>query len=107
MAIGLLAAGAGLMIWGEPSATQQYAAGCLRTGIILTVVWLALPDTRPLKNRLALAVVLIAALVLVVRPRLLLLVFSPPVLIVGVVLAVLLAFMRPRRSQNGPRMRRH
>jgi hypothetical protein len=105
MAIGLLAAGAGLMIWGEPSATQQYAAGCLRTGIILAVLWLALPDTQPLKNRLALAVVLSAALVLVIRPRLLLLLFSPPVLIAGIVLAVLLAFMRPRRPQNRQRVR--
>jgi len=105
MAIGLLATGAGLMVWGAPSATEQYAAGCLRAGIILAVLWLALPDTRPLKNRLTLAAVLSVALVLVIRPRLLLLVFSPPVLIAGIVLAVLLAISRPRRSQNRRRVR--
>jgi hypothetical protein len=100
MAVVLLALGGGFMFWGTPPASEQYAAGCLRAGVILAVLWLALPDTRPLKNRLALAAVLVAAVVIVARPRLLLFLFSPPVLLAGGALAVVLMLLRPRPGQR-------
>jgi hypothetical protein len=102
LAIVLLVVGAGLLA-GDPSrAYEQYAAGCLRAGVLLAVFWLALPQTRPLKNRLALAAVLVAAVIIVVRPRVLLVLFAPPVFFGGVGLLVLWLVLRPRTPRRRP-----
>lgn len=96
MAIVLLAAGAAVALFDSHGMANPYAAGCLRAGIIVAVLWLALPKMRPLKNRLVLAAVLLGALLLIARPRLLLGFLAPPVLAVGVALALLVGFLRPR-----------
>ena len=52
----LLSLAAGLAIFSPAEARYaQYTSACLRMGVVLAVLWLALPDTRPLKNRLVLA----------------------------------------------------
>jgi hypothetical protein len=108
LAIVLLSLAAGLAIFGPAEARYaQYTSACLRMGVVLAVLWLALPDTRPLKNRLVLAGIVVAAVVFVVRPRLLLVAVKNPVA-VGIVGAALflLSILRPRRSRTEARSRR-
>ena len=78
----------------------QYTSACMRVGVVLAVLWLALPETKPLKNRLLIAGIVLAAVVFVVRPRLLLVAVKHPV-VVGLIGAALflLKILRPRRSR--------
>jgi hypothetical protein len=67
--------------------------------VVLAVLWLALPDTKPLQNRLLIAGIVLAAVVFVVRPGLILLAVKHP-LVVGIVggTLFLLKILRPRRK---------
>jgi hypothetical protein len=108
LAIVLLSLAAGLAIF-SPAEGQYapYTSGCLRTGVVLAVLWLALPETRPLKNRLLIAGIVLSAVVFVVRPRLLLLALKNPVAVAVVGAALfLLAILRPRRSPGKAPWRR-
>jgi hypothetical protein len=108
LAIVLLSLAAALAIFGPADGNYvQYTSACLRVGVVLAVLWLALPETRPLKNRLLIAGIVLAAVVFVVRPRLLLVVVKNPVA-VGIIGAAffLLKILRPRRSRSEPRTSR-
>jgi di/tricarboxylate transporter len=105
LAIVLLSLAAALTFF-SPAEGQyaQYTSACMRVGVVLAVLWLALPDTKPLKNRLLIAGIVLAAVVFVVRPRLLLVAIKHP-LVVGLVGAALflLKILRPRRSRTDAR----
>ncbi len=85
----------------------QYTSACMRVGVVLAVLWLALPETKPLKNRLVIAGIVLAAVVFIARPRLLLVAVKHPV-VVGLVGAALflLKILRPRRSRTEARSNR-
>lgn len=79
---------------------QEHAAAmgiCSRCGLILGVVWLALPDAVQLRNKLWLALTALSIAVIAWRPRLF------PVV---AVLFVLIALLRPRRKPVSPAPRR-
>jgi hypothetical protein len=102
LAIVLLSLAAGLAIFSPAEGHYaQYTSACMRVGVVLAVLWLALPDTKPLKNRLLIAGIVLAAVVFVVRPGLLLLALKHPVgvALIGAAL-FLLKILRPRRSRT-------
>jgi peptidoglycan/LPS O-acetylase OafA/YrhL len=108
LALLLLSAAAALTLFGPRDAQYEpYTSACLRVGVVLAVLWLALPDTRPLKNRLLIAGIVLAAVVFVVRPGLILLAIKHPV-VAGAVggTLFLLKFLRPRRSTTSKRSAR-
>jgi uncharacterized BrkB/YihY/UPF0761 family membrane protein len=108
LALLLLSAAAALTLFGPRDAQYEpYTSACLRVGVVLAVLWLALPDTRPLKNRLLIAGIVLAAVVFVVRPGLILLAIKHP-LVTGAVggTLFLLKFLRPRRVNTTTRNER-
>lgn len=86
----------------------QWWGHFLKLGLVLAIVWLALPETRRLENRIALAAIILVAVALVIRPRLVLTALkNPAVLGVGSLAAVLLALRRATGRREGqPRNRR-
>jgi hypothetical protein len=106
LAVVLLATAGGLFLFGEPGGnTAAWAGLCGKVGLILAVFWLALPDAKPLKNRLVLAGILGLAMVIVLRPRMLLILKQPQVLgLLGVAL-VAWRFLRPASSSRAKRPR--
>jgi hypothetical protein len=96
----LLAAGLAIKLLAPASADyDSYAAGCIRIGAILAVVWLALPDTQSLRNRIGLGVVLVLATVLVLRPSLLKYLFWPAALAA----LIFILLRRPAALRRKPR----
>ncbi|MGD0897084.1 MAG: hypothetical protein ABR915_04565 [Thermoguttaceae bacterium] len=86
LALLLLAAAAVLALWPGAGGCQQFELFCWRLGTVLAVWWLAYPDLRRLPAWL-LGALPVVAIVLVWRPRYVLLVI--PVLVV-------LAILKPR-----------
>ena len=83
----LVVGGATLMATSGQLARPELGAACLRIGLILGVLWLALPDiARPVNRWIALGV--IAAVILIAR--------QPKLAILAAVFLVAIAVLRPR-----------
>lgn len=92
IALALLIAWGGLFVWGRDSGWfERFGLALGRPGVLLAVLWLALPDLRSPRSQLMLGLVLASAVVLLLLPR-----AWPLVLAAFVVLAVL----RPRRRHS-------
>ncbi len=92
LALVLLAVGLGLQWW--PGGVESYeglSAACIRIGAVTGVLWLALPEAgRPINRWLLLGVALVA-LVVVLRPRLIL---------VALLALAAIAILRPRAPRS-------
>jgi hypothetical protein len=94
IALVLLVAGAvGQLRPSSDAGVQQVLIGFWRVGFVLAALWLALPQTRQLPNKLLLLAILVIALVLATRPKLL-------PLLLGFML--LFAVLRPRIQRRSP-----
>jgi hypothetical protein len=92
----LVAGGIFLVLSAEDDSWQNAAAGCLRVGAILAVLWLALPEvTRPL-GRWILVAVVVGIFLVAKRPQLIVLAL---VFLAGV------AILRPRLKSYAGRPR--
>lgn len=79
IALVLLVGGAGLLIWPlDWDGNQALTAACLRVGIVMGAIWLAMPQLARLPGWLIQAVVVVAV-VCAYRPRLAL--FAVPLLL--------------------------
>ena len=92
IAIVLLVAGSVALAIGAES-MQAFAAASIRVGVVMSLVWLAMPQLERLPRWLPIAVVALAV-VLAIRPRLFPL---------GLVVVLLLWFLRPRNHQRRTR----
>jgi len=93
IALVLLVAGGAGQIWQSSDAgVQQVFNAFWRVGFVLATLWLALPQTRQLPNKLLLIAIVVTAVVLATRPKIL------PILL-GFML--LFALLRPR-IRGGP-----
>lgn len=95
LALLLLAAGIGLSLYPDGGAEiVTWASGCRRVGLVLAVLWLALPDLQRLPVWYAVA----AVGVLIVLAR------FPRYFLGAVIVAVLVLLLRPRmRAPDGGR----
>ncbi len=88
LALILLVVGAIALVFpGDEGSRQNVAAGCLRVGLILAVVWLALPELTRSTSRWFLLGTIAVAIVLARWPRL---------IVVVAVFLVAIAILRPR-----------
>jgi hypothetical protein len=88
IALLLLVAGGAGQIWQSSDAgAQQVLNAFWRVGFVLATLWLALPQTRQLPNKLLLIGIVVTAVVLATRPKIL------PILL-GFM--ILFALLRPR-----------
>ncbi|HUY92955.1 MAG TPA: hypothetical protein VMV10_29770 [Pirellulales bacterium] len=69
IAVALLAVGAASHVWGFGGEVLEGA--CLRVGLVMAMLWLALPQTRQLKSKLLLAGLAALFAVVAFRPRML------------------------------------
>ena len=76
--------------------SHAFAGHFLRGGLLVSVLWLALPDTESMRNRIWLGAVLLVAVVMVSRPSLLKFLLPPLV-----VTLVLYKIFKPRQSKRG------
>ncbi len=84
----LVSIGVVLLYWGPSDEMGvAWAAGCLRTGILLAVLWLAIPKLGLWSSWAFLIGALLLAVILAVRPRL---------FIIGLLAAAAAAILRPR-----------
>ena len=87
LAIVLLLVGGVLYFFGPSNERyQEWIGGCIRVGAVLGALWLALPQLRRLPNWMV-PVIFAMCMVLALRPRL---------FVVAFVLALVIAFVRPR-----------
>ncbi|HUY31801.1 MAG TPA: hypothetical protein VMV69_03405 [Pirellulales bacterium] len=94
IALVLLIAGGAGQIWASSDAgVQQVLIAFWRVGFVLATLWLALPQTRRLPNKLLLVAIVVIAVVLATRPK-----------IVPILLGFLLLFalLRPRIRARPP-----
>lgn len=69
IALALLAAAGASRVWGFGGEVLQGA--CLRVGLVMAMLWLALPQARQLKSKLLLAALAALFAVVAFRPRML------------------------------------
>lgn len=92
-----------LLITGAASHFSGYggepiAAACLRVGLVLAVLWLALPQVRQVKSKVALGLIIAVLILATFRARLLPALFKlAPVFIAAL---MLLSLLRPRNPAN-------
>jgi hypothetical protein len=92
----LVSGGIFLALSAEDDSWQTSAAGCLRVGAILAVLWLALPEvTRPVSRWILLAVVV--GIFLVAR--------RPQLIVLALVFLAGVAILRPRLKSYAQRPR--
>jgi hypothetical protein len=89
IALALLLVSGAMFAWGEESLTP-YAASLVRIGVLLGVIWLAVPDLRSPRSQLFLGLILVSAAVAILIPR------AWPLVLAAF---VLLAILRPRRQR--------
>jgi len=92
LAIVLLAIGGVLLVW-RPIESEAFTSAFVRIGLVLAALWLALPDTRRPASRWLMIGVLLLAVLLAIRPKLIPL---------AVVILIAMAILRPR---SHPRQR--
>ncbi len=89
IALLLLATGGASIIW--PLAGEELTSACLRVGLVMAALWLALPDTRQPANRWLMIGVLLLAVLLAIRPKLIPL---------AIVILIAMAILRPRGTRG-------
>ena len=95
LAIVLLAIGVGLEISGySVGGYQQWAAACMRIGMLLAVMWLALPRMGLWSSKVFLFGALSLVVVLAVRPKL---------FVFALILVIVVAVLRPRLKTGNRR----
>lgn len=88
IALVLVLAGGAAQLWhAQSEGYQQFASACWRVGVVLAVLWLALPQMRQVRNRFLLAGLIATILVVAKWPKLIL-----PALAA----LILFAILRPR-----------
>ncbi|HEY4310455.1 MAG TPA: hypothetical protein VGN12_13465 [Pirellulales bacterium] len=92
----LIVGGIALLVPGDEGTHQNVAASCLRIGMILAVLWLALPELARPMSRWMLVGVVATVIVLAKYPRL--------IFFVGVFLGAI-ALLRPRLKAFNTRPR--
>lgn len=94
VAVVLLVAGAVGQFWAPTGRGYEgLSAGCWRVGVVLLLVWLALPQLRKIKNKFLFGATLVSIMVVAVRPRL---------LPFAAVALLILAILRPRERNTPP-----
>jgi hypothetical protein len=98
-ALVLLAAGLGLTFWPRSAdANQSWPEACLKTGIVLSVVWLAYPQIARIPTWILFAALAaVAAVMFLVR--------KPSLLLLAVAVIFIVSRLLPQRPEKPPRAR--
>jgi hypothetical protein len=102
LALVLLTAGAASHYWGFGG--EALAGACLRVGLVLAMLWLALPQARQVKSKLALGLIIAVLLMATFRARLLPALFKLAPIFVAAFM--LLSLLRPRTPASQTRRER-
>lgn len=101
IALVLIAIGGAGQLWPlSGGQSQPWTIACLRVGMVMGVLWLALPQTRTLKNPIWLVTLFVAALVVALRPKLILVALQPKLILAALIALILIAILRPRRASK-------